>query len=165
MGLFSFRELQNGEQTRILPRLFDILYGNMSVLAPSGYSYEEDQNVWMSYIAPLLDQGAKRIVLMFWDDSVVGYSQYSMVGDTLHVDEVQVLPQYHRTMLFYRFCQYMIKTVPETVWCIESYVRKDNANSISIHEGLGMKRIGENKSGTSWLYCGDRENAEVRFLR
>ena len=157
--------MEKQEWSELLPKLFHILQTNMSFLAPTGCTYEDDRELWLSYIVPALESGNKQIMLMLLEDSVVGYSQYSINGNTLEMDEVEIIPQYQRTKVFYRFCQHMVNTLPEQVQFISSYVRKDNANSISIHEGLGMKRIAENKSGTSWLYCGDRENAEARLRR
>lgn len=165
MGKILFRNLEKQEHSEVLPKLFRILYTNMSSLAPTGCTYEEDQNLWLSYILPELDSGRKQIMLMLLEDSVVGYAQYSVEADTLAVDEVEILPRYQKTTVFYRFCQHMMNNIPETVRYMTSYVRKENRQSISIHEGLGMEQIGENKTGTSWFYRGRRESAEARFRR
>lgn len=165
MGRIIFRTMEKQEYKNILPQLFHVLYTNMSSLAPTGCTYEEDRKLWLSYILPELDSGRKEIMLMVLGDSVVGYGQYSITGDTLEMDEVELLPRYQRTKVFYRFCQYMIAALPETVQFVSSYVRKDNFHSISIHEKLGMERLGENKSGTSWRYRGSRKNLEARFRR
>lgn len=165
MGRLFFRIMQTEEQQEILPHLFRILHTNMSSLAPTGCTYEEDRDLWLSYILPELKFGNKQILLMILEDSVVGYAQYSVSGDTLGMDEVEILPRYQRTKVFYKFCQHMIDILPEPIQFISSYVRKENLNSISIQEGLNMERIGENKSGTSWIYRGEREKVVKRFRR
>ena len=83
----------------------------------------------------------------------------------MQVDEVEIRPEYQRTMVFYRFCLFMMDELPRKVRFFTSYVRKDNQNSISIHESLEMERIGENRSGTSWQYRGEIEKAAARFRR
>lgn len=165
MGKFFFREMERGEQAEILPRLFHILHTNMSQLAPTGYSYAEDRKVWIEYIETAVNVDNTHILLMFAEDTLAGYGQYSVEKEVLAVDEVEIVPRYQRTMLFYRFCQYMMENIPPNVRWFESYVHKDNANSISVHESLGMERIGENKRGTSWHYRGEIRKAAVRLGR
>lgn len=165
MGKFIFREMEQWEQSEMLSRLFHILHTNMSQLAPTGYSYAEDRKVWLEYIETAINMENTRIVLMFVEDTLAGYGQYSVEKDVLNVDEVEIVPRYQRTMLFYRFCQYVMENIPSNVqWCA-SYVRKDNANSISIHESLGMEQIGENKRGTSLYYWGEIGKMAARFRR
>lgn len=163
MSKIVFREMQVSESMEILPQLFRILYTNMTRIAPTGCNYEEDQKIWLDYIVPAVHEGKLHIVLMYAGDTLAGYTQFSAENDTLMVDEVEICPEYQRTFVFYRFCQYMMNNLPHNVGWFASYVRKDNANSISIHEALGMERIGENKSGTSWHYRGEIGKAAARF--
>lgn len=165
MGKISFRTMKQREQAEILPQLFGILYANMSQLAPTGCSFEEDQKIWLEYIMAALHSENKQILLMFSDENLAGYSQFTINNDTVIIDEVEIKVRYQRTMMFYKFCQYMVNHLPKNVRWFESYVRKDNDNSISVHESLGMKRTGENLSGTSWHYLGEIKKASMRFRR
>lgn len=88
-----------------------------------------------------------------------GYFQYGIDGDTMQIDEVEIRPEYQRTMVFYRLCQFLAAQMPENVKFLTSYVHVDNHHSQSIHEGLGMERIGKNKSGTGWHYRGEAAKA------
>lgn len=122
MAKLSFVLIENQQYPELLPQLFHILHTNMSSLAPTGCTYEEDCNLWLSYILSELKWGNKQIMLMVLGDSVVGYAQYSITGDTLEMDEVEILPRYQRIKVFYRFCQHMIATLPEAVQFVSSYV-------------------------------------------
>lgn len=165
MSTISFRFLRREEAATILPQLFRILHTNMSLIAPSDCSYDEDRTLWLAYIIPALDQAEISILLMYAGDNLAGYFQYRIVGDTMAIDEVEIKPEYQRTMVFYRFCQFLLSQIPEEVKYLTSYVHKENRNSQSIHAALGMERIGENGSGTSWHYRGEREKAAARFQR
>lgn len=165
MGNITFREMEQRETLEILPQLFSILYTNMTKIAPTNCGYEEDQKQWLDYVLPAVRSKQRHILLMYAGENLAGYFQYAVEGDTLTVDEVEIRPEYQRTMVFYRFCQYMLNNLPQNVHWFTSYVRKDNLNSISIHKSLGMERVGENRSGTSWHYRGEIGKAAARFRR
>ena len=67
-------------------------------------------------------------------------------------------------MAFYRLCVYLYQSLPGHIKWIESYVNKENANSLKINQKLGLEVIGENKSGTSWHLRGDTSKIKA-FLR
>lgn len=165
MGKFSFRYLMAEETGVFLPQMFDVLYTNMTAIAPSDAGYDADRDMWLSYIQPALEQGNVKVLLMFAGEDFAGYFQYSVRGDTIHVDEVEIKPAYQRTMLFYRCGQFLLADVPEGIRYLESYVNKHNRNSLSIHRKLGMEIIGENRSGRSWHLRGDVETISARFIR
>ena len=145
--------------TETLPKLFKILHDNMTRIAPTGCSYEDDLQLWMDYVTPLVRSGEVRFLLMYMGKDLAGYFQYRIEDDILWADEVEIRAEYQRTKLFYRFCIYLLSCLPTQVRYIISYVRKENHNSIGIHEHLGMERIGENPSGSSWCYRGELDRA------
>lgn len=149
----------------MLPRMFDILYTNMTAISPSDAGYDADRNLWLSYIQPALEQGTLKVLLMLAGEELAGYFQYSIRGDTILVDEVEIKPAYQRTMLFYRCGQFLLDNLPEETRYLESYVNKCNRNSLSIHRKLGMEIIGENRSGRSWHFWGNAEAIAKRFVR
>lgn len=162
MGKVTFRYWEPSEE-RLLAALFDILYTNMSSLAPTGYTYREDYDLWLGYLRPALADPGRRILLMYSDENLIGYFQYSIEENTGFVEEVERKPQYQRTMVFYRCCQFLLKRIPEEARYLVSYVNKRNRHSVSLHEKLGMERTGENKSGSSWCYRGEIRKAALRF--
>lgn len=165
MGKITFRYLETAEFETMLPQLFDILHTNMSKLAPTGCGYGEDRKLWMSYIVPVLETGGKKILLVYAGGNLAGYFQYGIDGDTMQIDEVEIRPEYQRTMVFYRLCRFLMERMPENVKYLTSYVHVENHHSQSIHEGLGMERIGKNKSGTSWHYRGEAAKVAARLKR
>ena len=163
MGKFRFCALEEMDREEMLPALFRILYRNMNGIVPSDQDYEADERAWMAYILPSLEEGDTKVILMYRENSLAGYFQYRIVGDTLCADEVEVKEEYQRTFLFFRLCQYLRCSLPENVRYVSSYVNKKNDNSIAIHEKLGMVRMGENRTGSSWYYRGERKAMEERF--
>lgn len=91
MGNFSFMQLNPTQTTTLLPQMFDILYANMSCIAPTGNSREEDWRLWQSYMAS--EQNRAQVILMYADDTLAGYFQYRIEGDTLCADEIEIRPQ------------------------------------------------------------------------
>jgi glycosyltransferase involved in cell wall biosynthesis len=55
------------------------------------------------------------------------------------------------------------KTIPENIRYMESYVNKQNQNSLAIQKKLGMEIIGENRSGRSWHMQGNVDIIAKRF--
>lgn len=164
MGNITFRYWEPSEEN-LLPALFDILYTNMSSLAPTGYTYQEDLDIWLGYMRPAMKESGRKILLLYSGDILAGYFQYSVEGNTVFIEEIELKSEYQRTMLFYRCCQFLLEEIPVQIRYLISYVNKRNRHSISIHEKLGMERIGENRSGSSWQYRGDIRKAAARFHR
>ena len=86
---FSFLKKQCAEN--ILPILFEILYSNMSVIAPTGNTYEQDFQLWQSSVAPALSKQQRQIVLMYSDDEIVGYFQYYVNDSVFMMEEIQII--------------------------------------------------------------------------
>ena len=78
-------------------------------------------------------------------------------------DEIEIQPDYQRTILFYRFLHFLAGVIPGEVNRIGAYINKRNANSQRIAEKLGMKIAGENKSGRGWYYQGGLHSLK-RFI-
>ena len=60
--------LEKNEVQRRLPQLFSILHENMSVIAPTGNTYEQDYALWSDAVGPAMQKENRRIVLIFDDD-------------------------------------------------------------------------------------------------
>ena len=148
-----FRAFDRTMAEEILPEMFDILYANMSRIAPTGGSYEDDRRMWMSYMT---SAGEEQKVILMYDGAVLaGYFQYRIDGDTLLVEEIEIAPDHQRTLLFYYFFRYALRHIPSHVIHVEAYIDKANMGSQRIAEKLGMKIIGENPSGRSWRCRGE----------
>ena len=137
--MLTFTHLDKSQKDIFLPKLFEILYSNMKDLAPSGLSYEEEKNVWLSNVSPAIDKPPRQIILCFDEDTLAGFMQYYVNGEKLVIEEAQLAEQYQRTTAFYRMCKYLCIDLPETVTIIEAYADNRNLDSISMMKRLGME--------------------------
>ncbi len=48
MGKATFQFLNKTQAEVMLPQMFDILFTNMSKIAPTGGSYAQDKQIWMA---------------------------------------------------------------------------------------------------------------------
>ena len=163
MGKYTFVELDKSDTAQILPNLFSILYNNMNRIAPSGCSYAEDEAMWLAYMEQQMHLPYPKIILMYVHDALAGYFQYSVSGNTLMVDEVEIKHEYQRTMLFFSLCRYLCEQLLPKVEYIEAYVNKGNSQSLRINKKLGLEIVGENKSGRSWLLRGYAKDVGAYF--
>ena len=81
------------------------------------------------------------------------------------VEEVEIQPEYQRTLLFFCFCNYLCRELPMEINYIESYVNKQNTNSLRINQKIGLSIIEESKSGNSWHLRGRVEDILNYFYR
>ena len=136
--MLMFYYLNKAEKDDWLPQLFDLLYENMQSIAPSGLSYEQDKAQWLAAVSPALDKAPRQILMCFAGEKIVGFVQYYVRDQLLMVEEIQLRKEYHRTLLFYRFCKYMLSVIPDALQTVEAYADKRNLNSIRLMEKLGM---------------------------
>jgi RimJ/RimL family protein N-acetyltransferase len=160
----SFTLADKGDLPPILLQLFPILRGNMTAIAPTGDSYEEDLRVWREYILPALAEPSRQLVLMRRDGVLAGYFQYSLHGGTLVMEEIQISPEHQGTGLFRSLYQWLAKTLPPSLTQVEAYAHKSNRKSQAILEHLGLEKAGENPSGSSWHYLGSCQTLWERVL-
>ena len=153
MSKISFCFFDWAQSEDILPQMFDILFTNMSIIALTGNSYEEDKQMWLSSMTA--EQGKeKQILLMYVGEILAGYFQYRIDGNTMMIEEIEIVPDYQRTVLFYHFLKFIADILPKDIVYVNAYINKYTSNSQQIAEKLGMKIVGENKSGRSWRYQG-----------
>ena len=133
-----------------IPRMFDILAGNMRIIAPTGDSYEEDRKIWLADAVPAFEH----VILIFDDDRLVGYFQYRLQDNTLRMDEIQFAKPYQGSGLFKRLYQYLTTIIPQDTQHVAACANKMNQKAQNILEYLGLQRIGENKNGKSFIYNG-----------
>ncbi len=154
MGEFLFLDKQKLDV--FLPRLFGILHSNMSLIAPTNNSYEDDFEIWSSHIIPAIQKEKRQIVLMCVESELVGYFQYYINSDTdsLMMEEIQIKKEFQGTGLFSEFYNWLIKNLSKDIMYVEAYANKNNYKSQSILKHLGLVELGENKNGNSFYYKG-----------
>ena len=138
----------------LLPQMFHILSTNMGEIAPTGNSCEEDMKIWLSYMTSERIK-EMQILLMYVGEALAGYFQYSIHKDSILIEEIEIAPEYQRTLPFYRFLKYIGSVIPENIKYAEAYINKHNPNSQRIAQKLGMQIVGENPSGHSFRYRGE----------
>lgn len=162
MGKATFQFLNRTQEEVILPQMFDILFTNMSKIASTGGSYAKDKQMWMAYMTSEAGKN-QQIILMYVDEVLAGYFQYSVKKDTILIEEIEIMPKYQRTLLFYRFFKYVSSVIPTDAIYVEAYVNKGNKNLMTIAKKLGMQIVGENRTGTSWHYQGETKKYKMQL--
>ena len=150
---FTFLPKQNIE--KYLPELFEILHSNMSIIAPTGNTYEEDFEMWKSCIIPEIQKENRQIVLIYCDKYIAGYFQYYVTDISLKMEEIQLKKEYHGSGVFGLLYSWLILQLPQNLQYVEAYASKQNFKSQGILEHLGLKKCGENKNGKSFYYKGE----------
>ncbi len=153
MGV-QFKYADRTRLEEILPGCFEILYENMNAIAPTGDSYETDLRVWCNNIYPLMEKDERQLVLIYCEESLAGYFQYSVLDKTLLMEEIQFRAIYHGTGLFRQLYTWLTKQLPKDLCYMAAYAHKNNQKSQNILNYLGLVCCGENKSGNSFYYKG-----------
>ncbi len=154
--MFEFKFADKLQIERLLPDLFRILHSNMSLIAPTNNSYEDDFKMWSSYLIPAIKKEQRQIVLMYVDDRLAGYFQYyvTVAKKSLMMEEIQIEKAFQGTGLFSEFYKWLLKQLPNDIENVEAYANKKNIKSQSVLEYLGLVELGENKNGNSFYYKG-----------
>ncbi|MBQ3603005.1 MAG: hypothetical protein IJA02_04130 [Clostridia bacterium] len=150
---FTFLDKQNTE--KFLPQLFEILHSNMSIIAPTGNTYEEDFAMWNSCIFPAIQKENRQIVLIYSDEKLAGYFQYYTTDISLMMEEIQLKKEYHSSGAFRQLYSWLIPKLPQNLQYVEAYSNKQNLKSQKILEHFGLAKCGENKNGNSYYYKGE----------
>ncbi len=137
--MISFSYLDKSQKDQWLPILFDLLYENMSVIAPSEEPYEAQKEEWFGNVSPALDKAPRQIILCFADGKFAGYVQYYTRDDLLMVEELQIQKAYQRTTLFAALWKHLRVLLPDSIHYIEAYADPRNTNSLTIMKKLGME--------------------------
>lgn len=151
---FDFRYADKQEVTCLFQTLFEILHANMSKIAPTGNSYEYDLDFWKEAMSRSLQSDARKIILMYDKNLIIGYFMYTIQGDTLMMEDIQIREAYHGSGLFRSFYRWLISELPDTLEYVETYVSKKNYKSQAVNDHLGLTVMGENKTGLSFHYRG-----------
>ena len=142
--MITFTYLNKNEKEIFLPKLFDLLYDNMSEIAPANSTYEHQKKQWLGNVSPALDKSARQIIMCYADDELIGYIQYYINDKLIMVEELQLKKKYHCTLTFYRFCKHLICTLSTNIEYVEAFADKRNINSQKLMQRLGMKIIDSN---------------------
>ena len=161
--IIHIRELDKFQKDAVLPLLFDILHANMSKIAPTGNSYEEDLAFWLSCVSPALEKEPRRILLLYDGDEIAGFFQYFVNNGLFMMEEIQFRDRYQGTGVFSELYAYLIRIIPRDTEFVEAYANKGNHKSIAVLNHLGLEIVGENKNGISYHFRGRYETILRRY--
>ena len=153
-----FEYLMKDEFDTVEQKIFDILADNMTLIAPSGESRDEDHRTWYSAVREGLKAEQRKIVLIKENntDNIIGFFQYYVNFETFMMEEIQLLPEYRRELgIFRRLYGYLLQYLPENLKYVKAYAHKANTKSDAIlrHMGLRLTEDGEIRA-----YCGAYSN-------
>ena len=143
--MIRFEYLDKARSSEVLPKLFSILFSNMSVIAPAGASYGEELEAYLRELLPALEKEARKTVLIYDGGDIVGFFQYYVNETTFMMEEIQFFPRYQGKGLFQRLYAFLGTVVPDTVKSVEAYAHRKNTRSQAILLHLGLKVIEENE--------------------
>lgn len=150
----EFRFLDKADFDNMSESLFSILTANMSRIAPTGRSYEEDYNSWYVAVKEGLAQDERRIILIFSNKRLVGFFQYYTSGVKFMMEEIQIRTQWQGRDVFRALYRFLIPLLPSELRDVEAYAHKNNEKSHGILRRLGLVVVGENKRGDSYHFRG-----------
>ena len=150
----TIRYADNQELNSLLPQLYEILYTEMHQYLPTG-SYEEGYSSWKSCMSIDMQDRARKLVLLYDGDTLIGFFKYSIHDQAFTMEEIQFREAYRGQGLFQQLYRQIIKELPDTLLYVEANTYKQNYKTQAILEHLGLSIIGENKSGLSYCYRGE----------
>ena len=165
--MFQFVYADKREIDQMLPKLFALLHANMSLIAPTNNSYEEDYQMWFSAVRPAMEKEPRKIVLMYAEKQLIGYFQYyvNIAQKSLMMEEIQIEKAFQGTGVFSEFYKWLVAQLPLDLETVEAYADKRNVKSQAVLLHLGLAAIGENKSGNMFHFQGLYSNLLNRYSK
>lgn len=161
----EIKYLDKSRKGEWLPKLFDLLYENMLIIAPSGLPYEEERERWMGQVSTGLEAPPRQIVLCLAANELIGYAQYYCRGPMVMVEEVQIKKQHQRSPVFCGLCRHLIQRLPSDLEILEAFADPRNQNSLKLMKRLGMERIEDPVSEPFVHLRGDYPRIRAFFVR
>ena len=161
--MYRFEYAGKADLPALMPRLFEILHANMSIIAPTGNVYEDDFEDWCAKVYPALTTTVREIVLMYDETNIIGYFQYYVNGGVFMMEEIQIKQEYQGAGVFSALYSWLMQRLPAALQTVEAYANKLNEKSQGILTHLGLSQIGENKGGSCYHYRGDYKNLRDKY--
>ena len=156
--MIAFEYLNKLEFPVISIEMFNILADNMTAIAPTGNSREDDYKCWYDAVNSGLQREERQIILIKDNDKIIGFFQYYTNTDTLMMEEIQFKPEYKGKGIFRELYGFVFLNIKAGVKFVEAYANINNVKSIGILEKCGLSNIGLNKNGRSYHFIGKYED-------
>ena len=166
--MIRFAYLKKQEKERAAKQLFSILEFNMTAIAPTGNTFEEDFAAWSAQVLPALEKPTRQIVCVYDNTDLIGFFQYYVHESLFMMEEIQFKKEYHsRHNLFRRLYAYVLPNLPSGIHTVEAYANKKTIKSQGILTHIGLHVVAEEERNlryrgdfsdlTAWL-CQAEEN-------
>ena len=151
---FSFEYLNKLDFPAIADDIFNILADNMTVIAPTGNTREDDYNCWYGCVSDGLKRDERQIILIKDNGNIIGFFQYCINEDTFMMEEIQFKSEYQGKGVFRALYGFVIPHIRDDIEFVEAYASINNSKSIGILEKFGLINTGLNKNGRSYHFKG-----------
>ena len=164
--MITFNFLPKEKAGEYFPALFDILYNNMSKIAPPGGAYEDDYNEWYNAVFPaFVNKEPRKIILIRDGGELIGFFQYYVNNTTFMMEEIQFLPEYQGKGVFQKLYAHLAEIVPGDVPFVEAYAHKNNSKSRGILKHLGLQAVEDDNGDDTYHFRGDCQAMLDRYSR
>ena len=153
--MISFEYLNKSDFSAFARQIFDILADNMTMIAPTGNSREEDFVLWSDAVSDGLQRPERQIILIKDSETIVGFFQYYTNADTFMMEEIQFIPEYQGKGVFRKLYGFILNNIKNDLEFVEAYANINNRKSIGILEKFGLLNTGLNKNGHSYHFKGN----------
>ncbi len=151
----SFEHLNKPDFPALANDIFTILADNMTLIAPTGNSREDDYNCWYGCVTDGLIRDERQIILIKNNGNLIGFFQYYINEDTFMMEEIQFKSEYRGKGVFRALYGFIIPLIRDDIEFVEAYASIRNNKSIGILGKFGLKNIGLNKNGRSYHFKGN----------
>ncbi len=152
--MIGFEYLNKSDFSALAQQIFDILADNMTVIAPTGNTREDDYKCWSECVSDGFKKDERQIILIKDNENLVGFFQYYTNADTFMMEEIQFKAEYQGKNLFRKLYGFLIPKIRKNIEFVEAYANISNYKSIGILEKMGLSKIGMNKNGRSFHFKG-----------
>ena len=156
--LITFEFLNKTDFSQKSKEIFDILADNMTMIAPTGNTREEDYICWSDSVSEGLERTERKIVLIKRYNELIGFFQYFTNEDTFRMEEIQLKPEYHGKGIFRKLYGFILPKIDDSIEFVDAFANIQNEKSIAILEHMGLKNVGLNKNGRSYHFKGQLKN-------
>lgn len=149
-----FEYLNKSDFSAVANDIFNILADNMSVIAPTGNTREEDFSCWYECVTDSLKYDRRQIILIKVNDNIIGFFQYCVNEKTFKMEEIQLKPEYQGKGIFRALYGFVIPQLSNDIEFVEANASINNGKSIGILKKFGLINTGLNKNGRSYHFKG-----------
>ena len=160
-----FEHVNKSALSELMPRLFEILQGNMNEIAPTGRSYEADYLEWYGNVYPAMQKAPRQMVAMRDRHGLFGFFQYCVNDGRFVMEEIQLQRKMQGKGVFEAFFRWLLPQLSDDVQWVEAYAHRENLKSQGVLRHLGLERIDSDETCAYLHFKGDFDTFYKCFFR